>query len=75
MAPKKAQKKSEDTKEMRNPEGDIIFDTTSHAIDSIKSWSQIFEFLDYKIKNSPTDSENHFWDVAEVEIHKIATCP
>jgi hypothetical protein len=56
MATKKALKKSEDTEEMRNPEGDIISDTTPHAIDSIKSWTQISEFLEYEIKNSPTDS-------------------
>jgi hypothetical protein len=70
MAPKKAPNKSEDTEE-----GDIISDTTPHAIDSIKSWTQIFEFLEYEIKNSPTDSENHFRDVAESELHKIAVCP
>jgi hypothetical protein len=65
MGTMKAPKKSEYTEEMRNPEGDIISNTTSHAIDSIKSWTQISEFLDYKIKNSPTDSENHFRDIAE----------
>jgi hypothetical protein len=59
MVPKKAPKKSEDTEEMRNPEGDIISDTTPHAIDSIKSWKEIYELLDYEIKNSPADSENH----------------
>jgi hypothetical protein len=70
MAPKKAPKKSENTKE-----GDIISDTTPHAIDSIKSWTQISEFLEYEIKNSPIDSENHFRDIAESELHKIATRP
>jgi hypothetical protein len=67
MAPKKAPKKSEDTQE-----GDIISDTTPHAIDSIKSWTQISEFLEYEFKNSHTDSENHFRDIAESELHKIA---
>ena len=75
MVPKKAPKKSEDTEEMRNSKGDIISDTTPHAIDSIKSWRQIYEFMDYEIKNSPADSENHFWDIAESELHKIATRP
>jgi hypothetical protein len=75
MAPKKALKKSEDTKEMCNPEGDIISDTTPHAIDSIKSWRQIYELLDDEIKNSSTDSENHFRDIEESELHKIAACP
>jgi hypothetical protein len=70
MAPKKAPKKSEDTQE-----GDIISDTTPHAIDSIKSWTQISEFLEYEFKNSHTDSENHFRDIAESELHKIAARP
>jgi hypothetical protein len=52
MAPKKAPKKSEDTTEICSPEADIISDTTPHAIDSIKSWRQIYEILDYEIKNS-----------------------
>jgi hypothetical protein len=75
MAPKKASKKSEDIEEMRNPGGDIISDTMLHAIDSIKSWTQISEFLDYEIKNSSTDSENHFRDIAKSELHKIAGRP
>jgi hypothetical protein len=75
MAPKKAPNKSEDTEEMRNPEGDIISDTTPHAIDSIKSWREIYELLDYEIKNSPADSENHLRNIAESELHKIAAHP
>jgi hypothetical protein len=60
MAPKKAPKKSEDTQE-----GDIISDTTPHAIDSIKSWTQISKLLEFEFKNSHIDSDNHFWDIAE----------
>jgi hypothetical protein len=75
MEPKKAPKKSEDTEEIRNPEGDIISDTTPHTIDSIKSWREIHELLDYEIENSPGDSENHLWDIAESELHKIAARP
>jgi hypothetical protein len=70
MAPKKAPKKSEDTQE-----GDIISDTTPHAIDSIKSWTQISELLEFEFKNSHTDSDNHFRDIAESELHKIAARP
>jgi hypothetical protein len=75
MAPKKAPKKSEDTDEMHNPEGDTIFDTTPHAINSIKSWREIYELLDYEIKNSPSDSENHLRDIVESELHKITARP
>jgi hypothetical protein len=66
MAPKKAPKKNEDTQER-----DIISDTTPHAIDSIKSWTQIFELLEYELENAHPDSENHCRDIAELEIHKI----
>jgi hypothetical protein len=56
-------------------EGDVVVDTSPHAIDSIKSWRQIFETLDYKTKNFPHDSENKLWDIAEPELQKIATRP
>jgi hypothetical protein len=75
MAPKKGPKKSEDTTEISSPKGDVISDTTPHAIDSIKSWRQIYENLDYEIKNSPNDSKNHLRDIAESELHKIAARP
>jgi hypothetical protein len=58
MAPRKAPKKSEEAVESSSLKGDVISDTTLHAIDSIKSWRQIFETLDYEIKNFPNDSEN-----------------
>jgi hypothetical protein len=67
MAPKKASKKNEDAQE-----GDIIFDTTPHAIYSIKSWTQISYLLEYELENPHPDSENHFRDIAESELHKIA---
>jgi hypothetical protein len=77
MAPKNAPKKSEEAGESSNPDGDVIFDAMSHAIDSIKSWRQIFETLDYEIMNCPKDfgnerTENKLKDIAESELHKIA---
>jgi hypothetical protein len=70
MAPKKALKKSEVTQE-----GDIISDTTPHAINSIKSWTQISELLEIELKNSHTDFDNHFQDIGESELHKVAAHP
>jgi hypothetical protein len=70
MAPKKASKKNEDTQE-----GDIISDTTPHAINSIKSWTQISELLEYELKHADPDSENHLQDIAESELHKVAARP
>jgi hypothetical protein len=75
MAPKKAPKKSEYTEEMHNLEGDIISDTTPHAIDSIKSWREIYEILYYELKTSPTNYENHLRDIEESELHKIVARP
>jgi hypothetical protein len=70
MAPKKASKKNED-----QPEGDIISDTTTSGVHSVKSWTEIFEKLEDELKNAATDLENHLRDIAEYELHKVATHP
>ena len=70
MAPKKALKKNEDTQE-----GDIISNTNPHAINSIKSWAQIFELLEYELKNADPDSENHIWGIVESALHKVVARP
>jgi len=75
MEPKKAPKKSEEIAKRSSPNGDVISDTTSHAIDSIKSWRQIFEILDYEIKIFPHDVDNKLRDIAESKLHKIAVRP
>jgi hypothetical protein len=75
MAPRKAPKKSEEAAKSSSPEGDVVSDTTPHAIDSIKSWRKIFETLDYEIKNFLDDSENKLRNIAESELHKVATHP
>ena len=75
MAPKKAPKKSKEVVESSSPDGDVVSNTIPHAIDSIKSWRQIFETLDYEIKNFPHDTDNKLRDIAESELHKIATRP
>jgi hypothetical protein len=70
METKKAPKKNEDAQE-----GDIISDTTPHAIYSIKSWTQISYLLEYELEDAHPDSENHFRDIAESELHKITVRP
>ena len=75
MEPKKESKKSEEAAESSILEGDVVSDTMSHAIDSIKSWRQIFENLDYEIKNFPHVSENKLQDIANSELHKIVAYP
>ena len=73
MAPKRATEKSEEVAKISSPDGDVIFDTLPHSIDSIKSWRQIFETLDYEIKKFPHDVDNKLRDIAESKLHKIAT--
>jgi hypothetical protein len=75
MEPRKAPKKSKEAGESSSPEGDVVSDTTSHAIDSIKSWRQMFDNLDYEIKNFSDDSKNKLWDIADSKLRKVATRP
>jgi hypothetical protein len=75
MAPNKAPKKSKEVVESSSPDGDVVSDTTPHAIDSIKSWRKFFETLDYEIKNFPHDADNKLQDIAESNLHKVATGP
>jgi hypothetical protein len=75
MEPGKAPKKSKEAGESSSLEGDVVSDTTSHAIDSIKSWRQMFDNLDYEIKNFSDDSKNKLWDIADSKLRKVATCP
>jgi hypothetical protein len=80
MAPRKAPKKSEEAGGSSNPDGDVVSNTTPHVVDSIKYWRQIFESLDYEIRNCPDDfrnerTENKLRDIAESELHKTTTWP
>ena len=75
MEPRKAPKKSEEATESSSPKGEVMSDITPHAIASIKSWRNIFETLDYEIKNFPDDFENKLGDIVESELHKVTTCP
>ena len=58
MVPKKATKKNEEVAEVSSQDGDVVSDTIPHAINSIKSWRDIFKTLDYEIKNFPHDANN-----------------
>jgi hypothetical protein len=68
MAPKKAPKKNED-----QPEGDIISDTTTSGVHSVKSWARISEKLEDELKYADPNSENHLRDIAESELHKVVS--
>jgi hypothetical protein len=70
MAPKKAPKKNEE-----QPKGDIISDTTTSEVHSVKLWTGISEKLEDELKYADPDSENHLRDIVESELHKVAACP
>jgi hypothetical protein len=78
MAPRKVPNKSEEAGEILNLDGDVKSDTAPHVVDSVKSWRQIFETLDYEIRHCSDDfgnekTENKLRDIAEFELHKIDT--
>jgi hypothetical protein len=78
MESRKEPKKSEEAGENSNPDEDVISDTMPDVVDSVKSWREIFETLDYEIRNCPDDfrnerTENKLRDIAESDLHKIAT--
>jgi hypothetical protein len=66
MAPKKTSKKNDEAGEGSNPNSDTISDTTPHALDSIRSWMQIFEILECEVINCPDDSGEEMNDTLEL---------
>jgi hypothetical protein len=78
MAPRKM---SKEYGESVDPNTDVLLDTSLRAIDTVKSWTQVFDILQHELINCPEDSgdevtETHatkLRDIAESEIQKIAT--
>jgi hypothetical protein len=62
-----------------NLNADVLSDTSLRAIDTVKSWTQVFDILDNELINCPKDSgdevrETHatkLRDIAQLELHKI----
>jgi hypothetical protein len=77
QAPWHPEKKSEEAGGSSNPDENVVSDTTPHVMDAIKSWRQIFENLEYQIRNCPDNigNENKLRDIAKSELHKIVTRP
>jgi hypothetical protein len=78
MVPRKEPKKSEEACESSNPDGYFVFDTTPHAVDSIKSRRQIFDILEYELRNcldyfGNEKTGNKLRDIEKSELHKIFT--
>jgi hypothetical protein len=80
MAPRKMVK---GTGESSSQKTDGFSDTSPRSIDTIKSWTQVFNILQHELVNCPDDSGDEETEtlatkykiVAQSELHKIATRP
>jgi hypothetical protein len=80
MAPRKAPKA---TGESSSQNADVLSDTSPRSIDNVKSWTQVFNILQYELVNCPDDSSDNekenistkYKIVAQSELQKIATRP
>jgi hypothetical protein len=51
MAPWKMMKKTDAASEASNPNANILPDTMAQAIESVKSWTHVFEVLEHEVIN------------------------
>jgi hypothetical protein len=66
-----------------NMNTDVPSDTSSRAIDTVKTWTQVFDILQHKLINFPEDlgdevTETHAMklrDISQSELHKIVAQP
>jgi hypothetical protein len=77
MAPRKLDKSAG---ESTNPNTYVMSDTSSRAIDTVRTWTQVFDILEHDLINFPEDfgdkvSETHATKlgyIAQSELQKIA---
>jgi hypothetical protein len=63
-----------------NSNTNVLSDTSPRVIDTVKSWTQVFDILQHELINFPEDSgdevtETHVTklrDIAQSELHKIS---
>jgi hypothetical protein len=80
MAPRKAPKT---TGESSGQSSDILSDTSPRNIDIVKTWTHVFNTLQYELVNCPDDSSDNekedlyikYKVVSQSEMHKVATRP
>jgi hypothetical protein len=76
-------KKPDVAGEGSNPNVDVLLDTTPRAIDSVQSWTHVFEVLEHEIINCPkyfgdevdNTHKNKLRYIAQSELHKITARP
>jgi hypothetical protein len=80
MPPRKAAK---ETRESSGQSSEVIFDTSPRSINTVKTWTNVFNILQYELVNFPDDSSNNenedlstkYKTIAQAEMHKVATRP
>jgi hypothetical protein len=80
MAPRKMIKASG---ESSNQNTDVLSDTSPRTIDTVKTWMQVFDILQYELINYPDDlgdevtetQDTKYKYVAQSELHKISVRP
>jgi hypothetical protein len=76
-------KETKATGESSSQNTDALSDTSPRSIDTVKSWTQVFNILQYELVNCPDDSSDNekedlstkYKIVAQSELHKVATRP
>lgn len=76
-------KKPDAVGEDSNLNADILLDTMPRAINTVKTWTQVFEILEREIINCPEDFAEEEDDtyvakirhIAQSELHKVAAQP
>ena len=80
MAPQKDAKNLDALGDDSNPNAYVLLERTPRVVDAIKTWTQVFDVLEYVIINYPNESveEDEYSfkaklrDVAHSKLHKIA---
>jgi hypothetical protein len=78
MAPRKMGK---GTGESSSQNTDVLSDTSPRAVETIKTWTQVCDILQYELNNCPEESDDEGTEtqetklkyIAQSELHKIAT--
>ena len=69
------------TGESSGQSSEVISDTSPKSIDKVKTWTHVFNILQYELVNYPYDSSDNekedlsirYKIIAQLEMHKVAT--
>jgi hypothetical protein len=78
MAPRKMAKAAGESTSQNT---DVLSDTSPRVVDTVKTWTQVFDILQYELINCPEESSYEVTEtqatklkyIAQSELHKIAT--